>query len=203
MTRVATIDSPNSGIVVYDEILRPDFQKALLAFLKGPGWSYGAYSDASPNPSLYWYKHFAGVTRDNAEAVDSAGFEGDLKRNAPIVSELWTALKQGLMRGHELTRCYANGYPVGAEAGLHQDAASDTHSTAIYYPHLDWHANYAGETVFFTPEGSDIIRSVYPRPNRLVVFPGTIPHVARPITSRCPHLRITLMFKTVRAASPI
>ena len=142
------------------------------------------------------------MTRDNAEAVDCAAFESELAGAAPVVSTLWKGLSEGLMRGHGLTRCYANGYPFGAEAGLHQDCMVEGHSTAIYFPHLDWNANYAGETVFFTADGSEIIKSVYPRPNRLVIFPGIIPHVARPITSRCPHLRITLMFKTLHIAAP-
>ena len=138
------------------------------------------------------------MTADHGPALDSAAFERDLTRNAPIVSTLWQALKAGVMRGHALTRCYANGYPVGAEA---VDHAQRFGFPGIYYPNLDWDPNYAGETVFFTADGSDIIRSVYPRPNRLVIFPGTIPHVARALTSRCPHLRITLMFKTMQISA--
>ena len=56
----------------------------------------------------------------------------------------------------------------------------------------------AGETVFFNPNRDEILAaSVYPKPNRLAIFPGTIPHVARPMSSRANDLRITLMFKTV------
>jgi SM-20-related protein len=51
--------------------------------------------------------------------------------------------------------------------------------------------------VFFTQDGSDILASIYPKPNRLIVFPGAIPHVARGISRTCPKLRITLMFKTM------
>ena len=61
---------------------------------------------------------------------------------------------------------------------------------------MSWHPNYAGETVFFNDEGTDIIGTVYPRPNRMVLFSGSIPHVARGVSRVCPELRITLMFKT-------
>ncbi|MGH7016591.1 MAG: hypothetical protein ACRED8_05840, partial [Caulobacteraceae bacterium] len=96
-----------------------------------------------------------------------------------------------------LTRCYANGYPSGAEGGVHLDSNLPTHFTAIYYPHLAWNPNWAGETLFFDAEGADVIAAVYPRPNRLAVFPGVIPHVARAVSRACPELRITLMFKTL------
>ena len=99
-----------------------------------------------------------------------------------------------------LSRCYANGMPAGVEGALHLDSNVDTHLTTIYYPHLNWHPNFGGETVFFDRAGADIIASVYPRPNRIVMFSGTIPHVARPISRQGPDLRITLMFKTMPEA---
>jgi SM-20-related protein len=76
------------------------------------------------------------------------------------------------------------------------DSSVPTHFTLVYYPHLSGHPNYGGETVFFDPSGSDIIAAVYPRPKRLVAFPGTMPHVARGVSRKCPDLRVTLMFKT-------
>ena len=110
---------------------------------------------------------------------------------------MWATLSSTILSGHKLTRCYANGYPSGCEGGLHQDSMIATHFTCIYYPHAEWHPNFAGETVFFTQDGSDILASIYPKPNRLIVFPGAIPHVARGISRTCPKLRITLMFKTM------
>ena len=53
-----------------------------------------------------------------------------------------------------------------------------------------------GETVFFNREKTDIIACVYPKPNRLVIFRGNFPHVARGVSRTCPALRIALMFKT-------
>jgi SM-20-related protein len=185
-------------ILAYDD-LEPEEQKRLLEFLKSPGWAFGASSESGPNPSRYWYKHFAGVVKDGREALDSVAFERELEGNAPLVSAVWKKLQeQGqALAGHALTRCYANGYPTGAEGGVHFDSNVNTHFTAIYYPHLTWSPNYAGETVFYEKDGGDILASVYPKPNRLIVFPGTIPHVARAITRSCPQLRITLMYKTV------
>ncbi len=186
-------------IRLFDNLLGPGDHQKLQAYLQGQDWSYGAYSDNAPTASRYLYKHFAGHFRDG-EGRDSTGIETELAAFPPI-AELWKGLKASCMRGHVLTRCYANAYPLGSEGGLHRDALEPDHYTAIYYPHLRWDPNYAGETVFFNDEGTEIVASVYPKPNRLVLFAGTIPHVARGVSRQCPDLRITLMFKTVLAQS--
>ncbi|MBV8594381.1 MAG: hypothetical protein JOZ27_08790 [Caulobacteraceae bacterium] len=188
-----------ADIRIHDDILPVAEQETLLKSLKGPGWAFGAYSDPGPAASRYWYKHFAGVVRDGSHDIDSGAFERELAEAAPLVSAVWLRLKGGALRGHALTRCYANGYPNGSEGGLHLDSSVATHFTAIYYPHLKWHPNFAGETVFFDRAGEEIIAAVYPKPNRLVVFPGDIPHVGRGVSRSCPELRITLMFKTLTA----
>jgi hypothetical protein len=72
---------------------------------------------------------------------------------------------------------------------------SDRSRTVIYYPHPTWHPNWGGETVFFNQDRTGIIAPIYPRPNRLVIFAGNIPHVARGLSRTCPIMRNTLMFK--------
>jgi SM-20-related protein len=183
-------------ITIHDDFLGVEEQRAILNFLRGPGWGYGAYSDPAPEASRYWFKHFAGYVKHGQEEHDLDQIEAELDQSAPLAGAIWRQIKSALLPGHVLTRCYANGYPFGAEGGLHMDSDIPTHYTALYYPHLAWHPNYSGETVFFNATGTEIIASVYPRPNRLVLFPGTIPHVARSVSRRCPDLRMTLMFKT-------
>jgi SM-20-related protein len=185
-----------SPIRIIEDVLQADEQSPLNAFLREGGWSYGAYSSEEPGASRYWYKHFAGYFKDGREPRTAEGIEHELERSAPRVCALWRRLKSSVLAGHALTRCYANAYPAGSEGGLHTDSNEPDHFTAIYYPHLKWSPNWAGETVFFNADGTDIIASAYPKPNRLVVFSGRIPHVARAASRTCPELRVTLMFKT-------
>lgn len=185
-----------ADIAIHDDVLRPDEQQAVLNFLRAPGWGYGAFSDPAPDASRYWFKHFAGYVQTGQEDRHPDQIERELELNAPLAAQMWRRIQPIVLPGHRLARCYANGYPFGSEGGLHMDSNIPSHYTLIYYPHLAWHPNYGGETLFFNARGDEIIAAAYPRPNRLVVFPGTIPHVARPISRRCPELRITLMFKT-------
>jgi SM-20-related protein len=191
-----------SDIAVHDDFLDRGAQTELFEFLSGPGWAFGAYSDPNPGASRYWYKHFAGIVRDAREYNATGAFEQQLDRTAPLVSSMWAQLRSTILNDHQLVRCYANGYPSGAEGGLHTDSNVPNHFTTIYYPHLAWHPNFGGETLFFTHDGADILKAVFPKPNRLVVFPGMIPHVARGVSRLCPQLRITLMFKSSQTTLP-
>ena len=186
-----------SDIQIHDDFLSPNQQAEIWEFLRGPGWAFGAYSDNGPLASRYFYKHFAGYVKDGAEARNARQIEEELDA-FPLLPPIWRGLKGGILEGCELSRCYANGMPAGAEGGLHLDSNIDTHFTAIYYPHLHWHPSLGGETLFFNADATDLIAAVYPKPNRLIVFPGTIPHVARPISFKAREMRVTLMFKAGR-----
>lgn len=188
-------------IKLFDNFLDPKLQADVYEYLKRPGWDFGAFSDPNPNASRYWYKHFAGYVKDGAEDRTSQEIEAELSISAPLLATVWERLKSTVVVGHGLSRCYANAYPFGSEGGLHLDSNIDDHMTVIYYPSPTWHPNFAGETVFFNTAGSDIVGAVYPAPNRLVVFSGVIPHVARGVSRICPELRITLMFKTTGLTS--
>jgi SM-20-related protein len=69
-----------------------------------------------------------------------------------------------------------------------------------------WNCYWSGETVFFKNEwvnnpadqsfyDNEIIKSVLPRKNRMVLFEGNIVHSVRPLSKTYKDLRLTLMFK--------
>jgi SM-20-related protein len=184
---------------VYDNLLSQPDQAAIWAFLSQPGWAYGGFSTDGPDADRYFYKHFAGYRKDGLEPLDAAGIEAELLQTAPILAKMWTALKAGPLAGQALSRCYANAMAGGVEGGLHLDSNIETHLTSIYYPHPAWSPNFGGETLLFNEAGDEIVAAIYPKPNRLAIFAGTIPHVARPMSRRRAELRITLMFKTMLA----
>jgi SM-20-related protein len=185
-----------AALTIYDNLLQAQAQAAIWAFISQPGWAHGGFSAEGPEADRYFYKHYAGFVRDGREELDAAAIEAQLADSAPILAQLWGVLKDGPLKGHALARCYANAMPGGVEGGLHLDSNVDDHLTAIYYAHPEWNPNLAGETLLFNPAGDEIVAAIYPKPNRLAVFSGTMPHVARPMSRRASALRITLMFKT-------
>lgn len=193
MTRTVT-----TQIRAIDNFLPAAEHQAVWTFLCEGGWSFGAFSATGGH--RYFYKHFAGFREGGNEYDDPRRIEDELQRY-PVVAAVWSRLKAGPFANQVLARSYANGMPPGAEGGLHLDSNIPSHFTAIYYPHPTWDPDLAGETLFYNATRDDVVAAVFPKPNRLVLFPGTIPHVARPISMRASEMRVTLMFKTGGAAA--
>lgn len=183
-----------------DNLLPDDQRNRVYDFVNGSGWKFGWKSRTSTDVYSFWHKHFAGAIhadhpseKQHERPYDCAE---ELQRNAPLLHTFWRGLEKTVLKGHTLVRCYANAHTYGSDGSLHTDSVSPRSFTSVYYPHDRWSPNWGGETVFFNQEETDIIFSVYPKPNRLVMFAGTIPHVARGVARICPVLRVTLMFKT-------
>lgn len=202
-----TLGAPARSLEIscHDDVLSVDSHKQIRDFLGQPGWHFGWRSNPQSDQFAFWHKHFAGNTRlDDADAdVDVleqsiSGFDPavDLRARAPLLGAFWDRLASSMLQGHRLVRCYANAFSFGCEGTLHADAKTSDSFTCIYYPNTTWHPNWGGETAFFKQDGSDLVTSIYPKPNRIVLFSGAIPHVARGVTRTCPTLRVTLMFKT-------
>jgi hypothetical protein len=106
-----------------------------------------------------------------------------------------------------LESCYINGLTFGTEAYPHVDFEEKGNVSVIIYLCESWNSYWGGETVFFDknyikddPSNEvfyqhDIIKSVLPKFNRMVLFDGNITHAVRPISKSFKGLRKTLMFK--------
>ena len=181
-------------LVTIDDML-PELQRQeVFNFLRGGGWRFGWKSSRKTDAYSFWHLHFAG--HRNAGEQTPYPCADELQKNAPLIFKVWSGLADTVFRGHTLMRCYANAHAYGGDGTLHTDSTDPDSRTAVYYPHGVWWPNWAGETVVFNADKSDIIAAVYPRPNRMVVFPGYLPHVARGVSRTCPELRIVLVFKT-------
>jgi SM-20-related protein len=186
---------PDTDIEIIDDLVPLDLRSEISDFLREPGWVYGWKSDPDKDKYSFWHKHFAGHERpDHTKPDEQYNCESELHYSA--ILKLWNLLKEGPLTGHTLLRCYANGYPYGADGSVHTDTVSENGYTVIYYPHRFYDLNWAGETIFFNEDLSDIKLAVCPKPGRVVIFKGIIPHVGRGVSRSCPHMRVTLMFKT-------
>lgn len=66
--------------------------------------------------------------------------------------------------------------------------------TVMFYLNKVWDVSYGGETIFINNSG-DITNSVIPKPGRVVIFDGSIPHAAREVSRTCIELRMVATFK--------
>ncbi|MCB2087806.1 MAG: 2OG-Fe(II) oxygenase [Sphingomonadaceae bacterium] len=103
------------------------------------------------------------------------------------VTELYSASAPSIHRIH------ANDAPYGDYMATHTDSAPGV--TAVYFANSEWRDEWQGELILY--DGEEPVTAVAPRPGRLVIFPGDIPHRAGVPARTCPHSRITLAFKYV------
>jgi SM-20-related protein len=190
----APTPAPLPDLFKIDDLLPEPQRKSVDDFLRMRGWKFGHKSSAKRDTYSFWSKHFAGHRDEQTrEYYDCAE---ELKKTSPMLFAFWTYLRRTLLKERTLVRCYANAQAYGSDGTIHTDSKKDESYTAVYYPHAEWHPSWGGDTVIFNADKSDIVAAVYPKPNRLLVFKGNIPHVARGVSRICPELRITLMFKT-------
>jgi len=179
----------------YDDVLYEDVRASVFKFLKSPGWESGWKSNSKTDTFSFMHKHFAGYRKsESSERYDCAD---ELKTNAPLIFGMWEHVSDAYLQGHRLVRCYANGMPYGSDGSLHIDDKTGNGYTSVYYPNETWSPNWGGCTEFYDQPETNVIRSIDPQPNRMIVFPGKMKHVGRGIARQCPvPMRITLMFKT-------
>lgn len=192
---------PWQGITVVENLLNAQEQRAIYRFLSTGGWGYGWRSHSGEGAQSFWHKHFAGALGDTIEQGarhkgSSNACEVELAAKAPLLHVFWEQLARTALKGHILQRCYANGLPYGSDGATHTDSLEPGACTAVYYPHEVWDSDWGGETILFNQDKDDILAAIYPKPNRLLLFPGFVHHVARGVSRICPTMRITLMFKT-------
>ena len=186
-------------ILIDDRLVPRDLRGRIAELIKQPIWQYGWQSSGRRDRFCFWHVHFAGGdgrSRRNCEA------ELILRLQFAPIIHLWQLLKAGPLAGHVPLRAYANAHTFGVEGYVHTDSTDEeNYFTTIYYAHPVWHQNWAGETVFYARDQSDIIGSAYPKPGRVVMFRGAVPHCARPPSRDCAELRVTVVIKTMLAAS--
>jgi SM-20-related protein len=94
-----------------------------------------------------------------------------------------------------ICRCYCNYAAYGDMLFTHTDCPPGAGElTAVWFIAPEWSVEWGGETLFFD-SSMDAQVAVSPRPGRLVLFDGSLPHVGRPPNRICYVPRYTLAYK--------
>lgn len=149
----------------------------------------------------------APFTRTEVATPETAQFrhwacEMDLRTLAglPLYGATLAAL-QSVMPGKAFRayRSYTNYAAYGDVLSIHTDCQPGADEyTALWYLALRWEPDWGGETLFYD-DGHDAQAAVSPRPGRLVVFHGAIPHAGRPPERTCLVPRYSFAIKLERS----
>ncbi len=116
-------------------------------------------------------------------------------RQLPVLAPTLRALADFSTRAYRPYRAYVNSAQYGDMLFSHVDCAPDAGEvTALWYLCDHWDHEWGGETVFFDAT-HDARALVAPRPGRLVLFDGDLPHVGRPPNRTCYKPRFTFAIK--------
>jgi hypothetical protein len=122
--------------------------------------------------------------------VASSNFKNKLEKRLKKYTE-------NLLSHHNLLdRCYASASPYGTVHETHTDVVGFQKSlTVMYYLNSTWDSHYGGETVFFDDLKKEIIKSIIPKPGRVIIFDGGYQHSARETIRNFNDLRLVITFK--------
>ena len=97
-----------------------------------------------------------------------------------VVLDRLESLRCPLPPRKDLYSAYMNVLKFGDAPRIHCDAPHwcNNQVTMIVYLNEYWIPNYGGETIFYD-NNLDILHAVVPKPGRVVIFDGRIPHSAR------------------------
>lgn len=186
-------------MVVLDNFFPKDLIDSLIFESYDYKWNF---SKADLKNDLYWTNFIFGKNYNNKE-TEYCGFR------SKKAEECWEFFKNKVNCGitnNNLESLYFNGLTYGLEAHAHKDSDQDDYVTVITYVCESWNSYWGGETVFFSGDFVDnpadkvfyeheIIKTVIPRYNRVVIFQSKMVHCVRPVTKSFKGLRKTMMFK--------
>jgi Rps23 Pro-64 3,4-dihydroxylase Tpa1-like proline 4-hydroxylase len=98
----------------------------------------------------------------------------------------------------ETERLYLNGQAHGQCGSIHTDILEESdpnnhYITVVYYVNKEWSPELGGFTVII--DKANQIHIVYPKPNSIVIFDSSLPHVGLEPTMHCKDQRITMAHK--------
>jgi len=93
----------------------------------------------------------------------------------------------------KVSHAYINRYDIATPCNAHVDGVNPV-LTLLYYPNVDWHHDWGGETVFFDSD-KDIAFSAAFKPNRAILFDERLMHSARSPSILAKAARFSVTYK--------
>ncbi|EKT4470498.1 2OG-Fe(II) oxygenase [Pseudomonas putida] len=191
MTDIPFTEKPT----VLDKFITEHEQNLLTNSFSGAIWRYGWPINTIPLARPCWHIFIAGSKRTSLECC-----EHELASDSHwgFLLDIWRRTQLAHMRDCLLLGVYANGQTFGQDSPIHRDNKSiEPGKTAVLFCNAQWETTWGGELILFDQQKNDTIAAIQPKPGRIAIFDGHIPHRARAPTVDCDKLRITIAFKTM------
>jgi len=176
-----------ASIELIDDFFSEETYLRLLSFTDRLPMHPCARSNPETDPHGHWLTVLSSTDRFNIQ---------DATDKLPVdLKPAWEELRR-VIKHKSLVTSYMNGHTYGTEGYFHRDWHEEGYTTCIVYLLRDeWDPDWGGETVFIDDD-KNIRASIFPKANRVVVFPSNLNHCARGVSRKFNGIRKTLMFKT-------
>ncbi len=169
-------------IKVWDNIIDSDFLKEYVEYIKHRD-GYWQFSGAGvAKEATIWFRDLG-----ECELTQKLYKEYIVPRLSADIEDFNTI---------QVNRVYANAQGSANRSDIHVDAHYHGCYSILLYANLHWPKEFEGETIFYT-EDEELYGAVLPKPGRVVVFDGSIPHIGRPPHPEVNGNRITVVYKMV------
>ena len=173
------VENTNNIVDIYDNFFSENIRNEIYDFLiKEPIWSFNT----------------GGTETDRIWHADN------LEKNTYFNDFIFNIICEKLNRNFLVKRIYANGQTATMCGNPHQD---DGDLTFLYYPNPFWDVKDQGHLVFLKSDTevagggtrTEVDRIVTYKPNRALLFPGSIVHYSDAPHRKFNGLRISLAYK--------
>lgn len=123
------------------------------------------------------------------KAMGASHLSGVARIIAAALAELYPAYSD-----IEIDRIHVNCLPYGDLLSTHQDGPSGAALTGLYFANPQWQTDWHGELII-CDAGGESRYAIQPKPGRVVLFPGEIPHRAGAPSRACYAHRLTVSHK--------
>lgn len=191
---LADFDLAHDQLIVIDNLF-PDWFTEYVhhQVFDGYSWTYGHTSNYPEDPN---YDIGADLNWPEVPAFK----QQILPPNSPNANDsCWSMIYNAVARmipfELEIGEVLVNGQQWIHNTIQHTDCTCDNGISWIYYVNKEWNEDWGGETVIKL-DGE--WKKVYPKPGRIFLFKGNIPHHGLPPNESYRGLRATLVYKTMR-----
>ncbi|MCV9920629.1 2OG-Fe(II) oxygenase [Pseudomonas sp. BT-42-2] len=190
-----------SGVIAYrdicviDEGISAEDHAQLHQKLSESIWRYGWPYPYGPLERPSWHSFIAGSRRNELEDCEQELRE---RPGWGFLADFWARIKAAHMPNATLLGVYANGQTSAQDGPIHRDnTPEEPGQSVIVFCNDHWASCWGGELVFYDDDKDSIVMTVQPKPRRVVVMNGEVPHAARAPAASCNRLRMSVAFKTI------
>ena len=162
-------------IEIYDNVIPKDLLNKIYYYLRYDHAWHFSKDDHATNKAIEAKSPCTLGTSRNLDEFEIYHFS-----LLSILEEKWDISR--------ITRNLTNCFRKGDNPQYHQDSTATFNGkkdrTFIFYPNLIWHEDWGAATKFKIP--GEKVKTIYPKPGRLIVFEGHLWHTGTRCTKKMP-----------------